>query len=62
MKLLANENIPVASIKRLKSKGFDISAIGVDNPSITDQEVIKLAIDKERTIITYVLRLWRTNF
>ena len=53
MKLLANENFPLASTKILQKQGFDIKAIGTDNPSILDPEVIKIAEDEERTIITF---------
>ncbi len=53
MKYLANENVPFSSITYLKSKGYDIKAIGVDDPSITDDQVMQIAIDENRTIITY---------
>lgn len=53
MKFLANENVPFSSVKDLKIKGFDIKSIGVDNPSISDNQVMKIAIDEMRTIITY---------
>ena len=53
IKLLANENFPLASTKILQKQGFDIKAIGTDNPSILDPEVIKIAEDEERTIITF---------
>jgi predicted nuclease of predicted toxin-antitoxin system len=52
-KYLANENVPFSSITYLKSKGYDIKAIGVDDPSITDEQVMRIAIDENRTIITY---------
>jgi len=53
MKLLANENFPLKSILYLRSKGFDISSIGTDNPSIMDNVVMKIAIDEKRTILTF---------
>ena len=53
MKFLANENIPISSVIYLKSQGFDITAIGLDNPSISDDQVMNIAIAEERTIITY---------
>lgn len=53
MKLLANENFPYASVKYLIAKSFDIIAIGVDNPGITDKEVMDIAIEESRTIITF---------
>ncbi len=53
MKYLANENVPFSSITYLKSKGYDIKAIGVDDPSITDEQVMQIAIEENRIIITY---------
>ena len=53
MKLLANENIPLASVLYLKGKGFDIRAIGSDDPGISDQQIIQLAIREQRTIVTF---------
>lgn len=53
MKFLANENVPFSSITYLKSKGFDIKSIGIDNPSVSDEEVMAIAISEKRTIITY---------
>ncbi len=52
MKFLADENIPKASIDFLKDHGFDIGFIGMDHPSIKDQEVMQLAVEQGRTIIT----------
>lgn len=53
MKLLANENFPIKSIHYLKRKGFDITSIGVDNPSIQDHVVMTIAIREARTILTF---------
>jgi len=53
MKFLADENIPISSVTYLKSRAFDIKAIGIDNPSITDEEVMQIAITEDRTILTY---------
>jgi len=53
MKLLANENFPYASIFYLREKGFDVSSIGIENPSITDAEIMTIAIKEERTILTF---------
>ena len=40
MKLLADENIPLASIKVLSHFGYDIKAIGEDDKSISDKQVL----------------------
>ena len=53
LKLLANENIPLASVTYLRTLGFDIKSIGLDNPSITDQQVMQIAIRENRIIVTY---------
>lgn len=53
MKLLANENFPLKSILYLKSRGFDISSIGLDNPGVEDNNVMDIAINEERTILTF---------
>ena len=53
MKFLANENIPITSVNALKVAGFDVAAIGIDNPSISDVQVMEIAIEESRTILTY---------
>jgi predicted nuclease of predicted toxin-antitoxin system len=53
MKLLANENFSLTSYKYLKFKGYDIIAIGVDHPGITDRQVLGIAIKENRTILTF---------
>jgi predicted nuclease of predicted toxin-antitoxin system len=53
MKLLANENIPAASILYLRTGGFDVLSVGADDPSITDREVMAIAIAEKRTIISF---------
>ncbi len=53
MKLLANENFPIASVRLLRELGFDIIAIGEDNRGITDQSVMDLAESEQRTILTF---------
>jgi len=53
MKLLANENFPLQSIKILESAGFDIKSVGKDYSGILDSEVMDIAIKEERTIITF---------
>jgi predicted nuclease of predicted toxin-antitoxin system len=53
MKWLADENFPLPSFHILQSKGFDIKHIGIDNPSVEDQNVIAVAIDQNRIILTF---------
>jgi len=53
LKFLANENVPVSSVNYLKSKGYDITSIGVDEAGVSDQQVMDIATKQDRTIITY---------
>lgn len=53
MKFLANENFPLASVLLLRARGFDIKAVGTDYASVADEEVLKLAINEQRTILTF---------
>ena len=53
MKLLANENFPYPSVFYLREKGFDVLSIGMDNPSIRDSEIMLIAMEEERTILTF---------
>jgi predicted nuclease of predicted toxin-antitoxin system len=52
-KFLANENFPLASVQVLRSLGYDVKAIGVDSPGITDNQVMSIAIEEQRTILTF---------
>jgi len=53
MRLLANENFPLTSVKILEKAGYDIIYVGLDFKRILDNEVIDIAIKEERTIITF---------
>jgi len=49
MKFLANENFPLESIRILRQSGLDIVSVGQEYPSISDEEVIGMAISEART-------------
>lgn len=53
MKLLANENFPLDSVNFLKNQGIDVVAIGVDHQGVADRTVLNMAIEEERTILTF---------
>lgn len=54
MKLLANENFPIASVNFLKEQGYDVKSIGDDYAGILDEEVILIAIKESRIIRAFV--------
>lgn len=53
MKFLADENFPYKSIFYLIGKGYNVLSIGIDNPGILDSEIMTIAINEERTILTF---------
>jgi predicted nuclease of predicted toxin-antitoxin system len=53
MRFLANENIPAASIDRLRTDAHDILSIGDTTPGITDREVLQKAVDQHRVVLTF---------
>ena len=53
MRLLFDENMPLASYRYLLSKGYDIEVITGDLASISDPKVLDLAISSQRTIVTF---------
>ena len=53
MKFLANENFPLPSVHILRELGYDIIAISETSPSISDKEVMDIAIASDRTILTF---------
>ena len=53
MRLLANENIPLATIRKLRELGHDVFAIHEQNAGISDQNVLELAHNEQRMLITF---------
>ena len=53
MKLLANENIPMGMVRRLREMGHDVLAIVENSPGIADAMVLDLACRQQRTLLTF---------
>jgi predicted nuclease of predicted toxin-antitoxin system len=53
LKFLANENFPMDSVVLLRNLGYDIISVGTEFSGITDKEVLDVAKEQERTIITF---------
>lgn len=53
MRFLANENIPVASIKLLRQAGYNVAAIIEETPGETDRTILARASTEERIILTF---------
>ena len=53
LKLLANENVPLASVRALRDLGQDVASISEDSPGVSDEEVVRRARAENRTIVTF---------
>jgi len=53
MKLLANENIPIGTVRQLRELGHDVLAISQTCPGVTDDVVLGLAHREQRTLLTF---------
>ncbi len=53
MKLLANENIPMGMVRRLRDMGHDVLAILETSPGATDVVVLERARCEQRTLLTF---------
>ena len=53
MRLLADENIPIASVVALREAGHDVVSITEYSPGISDVAVMKLAHEESRIIVTF---------
>ena len=53
MKFLANENFPGPSITLLQENNIDLISIAEDYQGISDEQVMKIAIEEDRIILTH---------
>jgi predicted nuclease of predicted toxin-antitoxin system len=53
MRLLANENFPLAAVVALREKGHDVLWIRTDAPGSRDDAILALATAEQRILITF---------
>lgn len=53
MRLLADENIPGASVSWLRGRGHDVAAIAVIEPGASDHTVLARAAAESRVLLTF---------
>lgn len=53
MQLLANENIPGATVRLLRQDGHDVISISESSPGISDEQVLQIAHQQQRIIVTF---------
>ena len=52
MRFLADENFPGYVVRSLRERGFDVEWISEISPSVRDTEVVQIAQETDRTILT----------
>ena len=50
---LANENLPKPSVELLRRNGFAVRSIQEETPSISDADVVQIALQENLTILTF---------
>jgi len=53
MRFLANENIPLPSVRLLRQSGYDLAAVTEDSPGIEDFQVLTRATNERRVVLTF---------
>jgi len=53
MTFLANENMPIPSVKKLREAGYEVISISEDLPGISDEEVMDKAVEESLIILTF---------
>ena len=53
MRLLADENVPTALVESLRLLGHDVASIREMAPSSSDPDVLALANEQQRVLLTY---------
>jgi predicted nuclease of predicted toxin-antitoxin system len=53
MQFIANENIPLKSVQRLREEEHDIIAIAEEKPGATDPVVLRYAASEQRILLTF---------
>ena len=68
MRFLANENVPLTSVQRLRDAGHDVAAVSEDSRGAKDPAILALAAGEGRVILTLdrdygglVFRLWKPS-
>ncbi|MBF0158945.1 MAG: DUF5615 family PIN-like protein [Magnetococcales bacterium] len=62
MKLLANENIPLGTVRHLRTLGYNVWAISESMAGSTDDAVLAFARDHDRILITFDRDYGTTEF
>ena len=53
MHILADENIPLSTVKLLRDAGHDVLWNREASPGVSDPEIMRVAVEEQRIIVTF---------
>jgi len=53
MKFLADENIPLRAVEKLRQSGVEITSIIEESPGLSDENVLRLSAERKTVLITF---------
>lgn len=53
MRFLADENIPLVLVERLRALGHDVGWMRTDAPGLADVDVLRRSVDERRVCLTF---------
>jgi len=53
MRLLANENFPLAAVEALRAAGYEVAWIREDSPGMSDDKILMRAQEEARIVVTF---------
>lgn len=53
MRFLANENVPLASVRLLRQSGHDVVSASEEFPAASDSDVLARAVEERRIVLTF---------
>lgn len=53
MRFVANENIPISSVRQIRAAGHEVLAVTEDTPSIADVDVLSWAVQEGAIVLTF---------
>jgi predicted nuclease of predicted toxin-antitoxin system len=53
MRFVANENIPISSVRQIRAAGHEVLAVTESAPSITDADVLSWATQEAAIVLTF---------
>lgn len=53
MRFIADDNVPLPSIRLLSAAGHDVAAVALESPGISDETVMDRVVREKRILLTF---------